>query len=468
MQFDSLTFVVFFALVLALYALLRGNAPKKNLLLVSSYLFYMAWSPVFVLLLMATTAVDWAIARRMDIEQRETVRRRWLMASLVSNLGVLGYFKYGGFLQENTRLLFEAAGIGWQPAQWDIVLPVGISFYTFQSLSYTIDVWRRRIPATRSLRDFALFVTFFPQLVAGPIVRASQFLPQLERERFIRRDRLARGLTLLVFGLFAKVVLADFLMAPVADRGFDTADAGTAATWLAVLAFSGQIFFDFSAYSSCAIGAAMCLGYSLPANFRAPYAAAGFSDFWRRWHISLSSWLRDYLYVALGGNRGTAARTRRNLMLTMLLGGLWHGAAWGFVIWGAMHGALLIAERMLRETGRVTSAFWRTTGGRLLTFALVTLAWIPFRAPSQEQLLPVLDRLAGNGGTESLATGDAIAVTGTLLLLLLWHRITCDRPSMHRFLALHAWLRAALVAAALLATLLLAKSDNNAFIYFQF
>lgn len=467
MQFDSLTFLVFFAGIVALYALLRGNDRKKNLLLGASYLFYMAWSPPFVLLLMATTVVDWYVARRISASDRAVVRNRWLIASLVSNLGVLGYFKYGGFLVDNTQTLLATAGVAWQPPGWEIILPVGISFYTFQSMSYTIDVWRGRMRADWSLRDFALFVTFFPQLVAGPIVRAAQFLPQLQRERFVRREWLARGLTLLVFGLFAKVVFADGLLAPIADRGFDNASAGTLDAWLGLFAFSGQIFFDFSAYSTCAIGAAMCLGYTLPGNFHAPYAAAGFSDFWRRWHVSLSRWLRDYLYISLGGNRQGTLKTYRNLFITMLLGGLWHGAAWGFVIWGALHGLYLVIERLSLQLFGQAQRFWASLAGRLLTFFLVVFAWIFFRAPTYAEFSAMLARLAGDLPSQA-GSSDVLTVAAVSAGLFIWHYRTREQGAMHLFLGLSSGLRGALIAGALLLVLILGKGENRAFIYFQF
>lgn len=466
MQFDSLTFAAFFAIVLALYALLRGNAPKKNLLLAGSYLFYMAWSPPFVLLLMATTWLDWYVARRIAASSVQSTRNFWLVTSLASNLGVLGYFKYGGFLLDNTQTLLAGAGIAWQPPGWNIVLPVGISFYTFQSMSYTIDVWRGRMRADWSLRDFALFVTFFPQLVAGPIVRASQFLPQLQRERFIRADWLARGLTLLVFGVCAKVVFADGLLAPIADRGFTPA-AGTLDTWLGLFAFSGQIFFDFSAYSTCAIGAAMCLGYTLPANFRSPYAAGGFSDFWRRWHISLSRWLRDYLYISLGGNRSGNWKTWRNLFLTMLLGGLWHGAAWGFVIWGALHGLYLVIERLTLKVSVHAARFWQSLAGQLATFLLVTFAWLFFRAPTWDGFAGALLRMAGDLPSQATAN-DINTVLIVIGGLLAWHVATREHGAMHRFLRLSTGLRAVAIAVSIFLVILFSKGESRAFIYFQF
>ena len=273
----------------------------------------------------------------------------WLVVSLSVNLGLLGFFKYGTFLLDNFITFSELLGIPFTPAKPDIILPVGISFYTFQTLSYTLDIYFRKSRPWSSFLDYALFVTFFPQLVAGPIVRSSEFLPQCLTPRRATLERFSWGLILLVSGLFQKIVVADGLLAPIVEKVYDTGMVpDTLSAWCGTLAFSGQIFCDFAGYSSCAIGVAMCLGFKIPDNFRSPYAAIGFSDFWGRWHISLSSWLRDYLYIPLGGNRKGAAGTYINLMLTMLIGGLWHGASWTFVFWGGLHGLYLAVERMFR------------------------------------------------------------------------------------------------------------------------
>lgn len=304
MVFNSLTFLLFFAVVTALhYVPLPWRTRKANLLL-ASYLFYAAWNPPFVLLLWFSTMVDWYLAGRIH-QSTDDHRRRWLLSlSILTNLGLLGYFKYGYFVLNNLVGVLSAAGIEYRPADLDIILPIGISFYTFQTLSYTIDVYRRRLTPGKSFLDYALYVTFFPQLVAGPIVRAGEFLPQCLTPRRATGSQFGWGLILLVVGLFQKVVLADTLLSPVVDKVYGAGSGiGTIEAWIGTLAFSGQIFFDFAGYSTCAIGVAMCLGFSLPDNFRYPYGAIGFSEFWQRWHISLSSWLRDYLYVPLGGSR---------------------------------------------------------------------------------------------------------------------------------------------------------------------
>ncbi len=337
MPFNSLTFLVFFVIVLVGYHLPQSWRVKKTCLLIASYIFYAAWNPPFVILLWISTAVDWVAAQRIAATENRGKRRAWIAVSMVANLGLLGFFKYGGFVLDNFVTLSHAMGIPFTPMEFSIVLPVGISFYTFQTMSYSLDVYHRRAEPSPSFINFALYVTFFPQLVAGPIVRATDLIPQFEEERHATGPEFSWGLGLMSWGLFQKVVLADTLLAGAADSVFGTKAAPPlwmmagsihwADAWLGSLAFGGQIFCDFAGYSTIAIGTALCLGFHVPENFRFPYAAIGFSDFWRRWHISLSTWLRDYLYIPLGGNRKGRVREYVNIMITMLLGGLWHGAS---------------------------------------------------------------------------------------------------------------------------------------------
>jgi alginate O-acetyltransferase complex protein AlgI len=470
--FNSLTFVAFFAIVLGLHAAPLPWRVRKLNLLIASYLFYAAWNPPFVVLLWLSTLIDWYAAKGIAATARTTRRRLLLLVSVAANLGVLGYFKYGGFLLDGFRDGLQALGVAWTPPAIDVFLPIGISFYTFQSMSYTIDVYRRRAEAWPSVLDFALFVTFFPQLVAGPIVRSTQFLPQCELPRRADASQLGWGASLLTLGLFQKVVLADGVMAPVADLVYAAAgEAGFFDAWIGTVAFAGQIFFDFAGYSTCAIGAALCLGFALPDNFRAPYAAIGFSDFWRRWHISLSTWLRDYLYIPLGGNRHGERRTYCSLMTTMLLGGLWHGASWRFVAWGGLHGLYLAAERLLRA--RFGSPRWvGTPVGRLalalLTYALVNVTWVFFRATSFSDAFALLRAMAA-GGPNTLwldldRSGPVLAVTACLLAVQ-WRLRDSSLEELAR--CLPWWLRSVALAAMLL-SIVLFPGDNRAFIYFQF
>jgi alginate O-acetyltransferase complex protein AlgI len=473
MQFNSLTFLLFFAIVMVVHYLpIRWRAKKINLLL-ASYLFYAAWNPPFVLLLWISTAVDWRVAAAISRTAEPTRRRTWLTVSLGVNLGLLAVFKYGDFLLDNFRVVLSWMAIEWSPPALDIVLPIGISFYTFQTLSYTLDVYFGRMRPANSLLDYAMYVTFFPQLVAGPIVRAREFLPQCVTERRVAWSEFGLGLALLTIGLFEKTVLADDILAPLVEAIYDqSVTPDSASAWIGTLAFSGQIFFDFAGYSCCAIGVAMCLGFVIPDNFRSPYAAVGFSDFWRRWHISLSSWLRDYLYIPLGGNRKGSRRTQANLLLTMLLGGLWHGASWLFVIWGGLHGLYLIAERLLRRIswlrGLLGRRAMRLPGG-LLTFALVCVAWVFFRANDLASGLAIVAAMFGvNTGQDLIPathlTGLALLTIG---LMLMAHWLMRDRSLKDQLQVLPVWLKAPLLA-LMLAAVVLTPGENRAFIYFQF
>ena len=473
MLFNSLTFLVFFAVVLALHALPLPWRARKFNLLVASYIFYGAWNPPFVVLLWISTVLDWYIARWIYQEERPARRRGLLLLSLAGNLGILGYFKYGEFLLENWQAAMQLVGVAYAPPEWSIVLPVGISFYTFQTMAYSLDVYLRRERPASSFLDFALFVTFFPQLVAGPIVRPADLIPQFAEPRWATFRQLAWGLGLVSLGLFQKVVVADTLLAPWADQVFGARGALHALdAWIGVLAFSGQIFSDFAGYSTTAIGVALCLGFSITDNFRYPYAAIGFSDFWRRWHISLSTWLRDYLYVPLGGNRLGRRRTYINLMATMLLGGLWHGASWTFVVWGGLHGTYLAVERYLTgrfRDSRISTATGSRVGLALLTYVLVLVTWVFFRArdfPSAWRLLGSMFGLAGEGEKVLYAIGiiEVAAVTAVMLAIHWRMRDTTLEAVVART---PAWVIAALWSLMVFAVLT-TQGSGNAFIYFQF
>jgi D-alanyl-lipoteichoic acid acyltransferase DltB (MBOAT superfamily) len=480
---------VFFVIVLALhYSPFPWKVKKVNLLL-ASYLFYAVWNPPFIILLWLSTVVDYLMAALMGREQRPLQRKAYLIVSLILNLGMLAYFKYGAFLLDNFVMLMSGIGVDFHPAAPDIILPVGISFYTFCTLSYTIDVYRRDIPPEKSFLDFALFVTFFPHLVAGPILRPWQLIPQFKKPHYATKDQFAWGIGLMILGLFMKVVVADNLLAPTADLIFGLPmplyplDA-----WTGVLAFSGQIFCDFAGYSTCAIGVAYCLGFTLVENFNYPYAAAGFSDFWRRWHISLSTWLRDYLYLPLGGNRMGAARTYVNLMITMLLGGLWHGASWTFVVWGGLHGTYLIVERLLTRRTKmqtelepvpvVAQSTWlpgltlksaRLVGGMLLTFFLINITWVFFRANdfgSAGRLLASMFGLIPNGAT-MLGTHDIVKVLVTMGVLVLIHWTMRD-TKMEDWLSRTPKWAVVILWTVMFVSLILSQQTGDSFIYFQF
>jgi alginate O-acetyltransferase complex protein AlgI len=475
MVFNSLTFLVFFAVVWTLHQLPLPWTAKKINLLLASYAFYAAWNPPFVLLLFLSACVDFKLARQMGRLQSKTARRSLLILSLVLNLGLLGFFKYGNFFRENFAALVARFGVHYQPSPFDIILPLGISFYTFETISYLIDVYRRRIEPWESFLDYALFLTFFPHLVAGPIVRAHDFLPQCLQPRRASAAQVEWGIFMLTAGLFEKVILADAILAPVADRTYGAVFQATFVdAWVGTLAFAGQIFFDFAGYSACGIGAALCLGFVLNDNFRFPYAAIGFSDFWQRWHISLSTWLRDYLYIPLGGNRAGAFRTQSNLMVTMLLGGLWHGASWRFVGWGALHGLYLAGERVVRRwlgrdnPGNLPASGLTQIALMLLTFALVCATWVFFRAASFKEafhLLAMMLRLSMEPFLLSHRDVGAVLLVTTLLLAGHW---TLRNSSMEEAIGRLPWWGRAAFVGILAFCLVLAPGDDRAFIYFQF
>ncbi|HTL37655.1 MAG TPA: MBOAT family protein [Kofleriaceae bacterium] len=465
-------FFAFFAVTAAFH---HTNAPwraKKLVLFIASCCFYGAWNPPFLLLLWSTTVLDYFMALAMERTTSKRRRKLFVLLSLVGNLGMLAFFKYAAFAMDNVTHVAHALGLDWKPPHWDIVLPVGISFYTFHTLSYTLDVYRGELKARRSLLDFALFVAFFPVLVAGPIMRAAHFLPQLDEEKRGDAAKWGNGLTLLVIGLFQKSVLADGILAPLADTGF--APDGThsfADAWLGTFAFSGQIFFDFAGYSLCAIGVARCFGFEITDNFRGPYGAYGFSDFWRRWHISLSSWLRDYLYIPLGGNRKGRVRTDINLMLTMLIGGLWHGASWAFVVWGGMHGIYLVIERQIRGARPVEpSGALRVAVGVVATYLLVCLTWVFFRAPDFATAGQMIGAMFGfgtavHGQISSLVR--AALVAGVVTAMVVIHGVARN-VHLEEILARLSPSTRGVMLGTMLFLIAIAAGGQRAFIYFQF
>ncbi|MEM7311297.1 MAG: MBOAT family protein [Planctomycetota bacterium] len=476
MLFPSLHFLWFFVAVYALYWALQPRRRAQNgLLLLASWFFYGYWDWRFLGLLIGSTIVDFLCGLAFDRPGLSARGRRLVLAvSVAVNLGALSTFKYLGFFVDSAREL--VAALGFDPGAWhlSIVLPVGISFYTFQTLSYSIDRYRGALEVEGDFVDFALFVSFFPQLVAGPIVRASWFLPQGKGRRAFRWDDQADGVQLVLWGLFKKAVIADNL-APFVDGVFGAeAVPGMAVRLLAVYAFCAQIYCDFSGYTDIARGLARMLGFDFPLNFRQPYLSSDPSTFWRRWHISLSTWLRDYLYVTLGGNRRGLRRTYVNLMATMVLGGLWHGAAWNFVLWGAYQGTLLAVHRFWRERvapPNETPALWMRLVRWLVFFQLVNLGWLLFRAQSLEQIAAFLTPgggwLTGLELSEHTARGLLIGGLGCVALLL-WDAVLeregRDLPTR----GLSAAPRALLFGALYLAVSLLGRFAGEEFIYFQF
>jgi len=470
--FNSFEFPVFLGLVLVVYFLL-GTRGQNRWLLLASYVFYGWWDWRFLSLLAISTVVDFFCARGIAASDDRRHRRRLLQVSLATNLGILGFFKYFDFFSESAAELLTGLGVHASPLMLEVVLPVGISFYTFQTLGYTIDVWRGDSRPARHLLDFALYVAFFPQLVAGPIERARQLLPQIENPRHVGREDVAAAAQLLAIGFFKKLCIADSV-APYVDRAFNDPGALSASQiLLATYLFAFQIYGDFSGYTDIARGAARLLGIKLSVNFRQPYLSASITEFWRRWHISLSTWLRDYLYIPMGGNRRDPARTYRNLIATMLIGGLWHGAAWHFVVWGGLHGVALAVERIV--TGRTVSSHDAGEAPRglrrvlsiVLTFHGVCLLWVLFRADS---LSAAAAFLSGLGGTWALpplewAVVALFALVSMLALDLHSWRTDAELPVHAQW---PAWVQGAVLAGLLTAISFIGTQNARPFIYFQF
>jgi len=494
MVFNSLTFVAFFIIMLILHNLPFSWKVKKINLLLASYVFYAAWNPPFILLLWLATVVDYFVGKALYNQENTNKRKLLLVISLIGNLGMLIFFKYGTFLLENFTTLVNAMGIDYHPARPNIILPAGISFYTFTTLCYTIDMYKRKSEPVKSLLDFSLFVTFFPHLVAGPIVRPPQLVPQFESPRKASQLQLMQGLLLISLGLFMKVVLADSMLAQSANDVFNSkAILKTLDAWAGVLAFSGQIFFDFAGYSTCAVGVALCLGFVLPQNFLYPYAAIGFSDFWRRWHITLSAWLRDYLYIPLGGNRNGKFRTYINLMITMLLGGLWHGANWTFVVWGALHGAYLWGEKIIQDFRIKTKATalsampsgelgvlaaipkdfkdktFRNFIYAMITFFFINVTWVFFRAPDFTSAWHLLRSMFYSvPKAEALLTSLSIIKVSIIIVLLVACHWMMRNTKVLTVAEKMPWWLLGLIWAVLLLLLIWSQESSSSFIYFQF
>jgi alginate O-acetyltransferase complex protein AlgI len=466
MLFTTFSFVGFLLAVLVLFYVLPQRC-RRYLLLAASLLFYAAWKVSFVPLILGLITVDYFAA--LWISRREgTARRLALLVSLAANIGMLGWFKYANFARETwLHLLHPGAAV--QPL--NIILPLGISFHTFQSISYVIDVYRGEQAVVTSYVDYALFVAFFPQLVAGPIVRAREFFHDLWNWKAPSGAEWQRGVAMVLTGFAKKLVFAD-QFALVADRYFSNPAAlpGMAPAWTGTLAFALQIFFDFSGYTDIAIGVALLFGFHFPENFRRPYLSASITEFWRRWHMTLSRWLRDYIYISLGGNRKGASRTYLNLLLTMLLGGLWHGASWNFVIWGGYHGVLLAAERAV--WGRAVSNKEDRRGLfriplTVFTFLLVCIGWVFFRAKTLSSALFVLGQMAAAGvhGVSLLSPWQWRLAILSLLIALAeeYHGM------LTRLAASPAWARTLAVVVVLLVIELFSATEQTIpFVYFQF
>jgi len=461
--FNSYEFLlVFLPLVVAVYYALP-RAARAPWLTLASYVFYGWWRVDCVVLMLLLTAINYAGGLLIARARGRAARGIWLAASVAGSLGVLGFFKYADFALGTWNAAADWLRFGRPVGLLGVVLPVGISFYTFQSMSYPIDIYRGVCRPTRRFIDFACYVSLFPQLIAGPIVRYNEIADQLD-ERSHTTEKFARGLLLFTLGLAKKAILAD-AMAPVAEAAFDHGPPGVALAWVGLLAYAFQIYFDFSGYSDMAIGLGLLLGFEFPQNFSVPYQATGLRDFWRRWHMSLSRFLRDYLYFSLGGSRRGVARTYVNVMATMLLGGLWHGASWTFVLWGGYHGVLLCIERVLGER----NPFSRLPVGlkRGGTFVLVLLGWVLFRSATLGTAGGVFGGLVGAHGAGTLpgaAREASFLVAFPACALVAWWCPSAWswRPRISARTA--AWA----VPLFLVALYVVLTSDYSPFLYFQF
>ena len=458
MLFHTWVFLIFFAFFYAVYLLIKNTQFREPWLLISSYVFYGWWNPLYLLLIVWSTLIDYASVTFMDRSGR---RKLWLSLSIINNLFLLSLFKYGPFITENLNLLLLRLGIPLTIPAPGVLLPVGISFYTFQSMSYTIDFYRGKIKREKSFIRFATFVSLFPQLVAGPIERAKNLLPQLRNKPSISSRDIGDGLSLFVVGLFKKIALADYLALYV-DRIYDVPGLHDGpALLLATFAFSWQIYFDFSGYTDMARGIGRMMGFRLMLNFNNPYLADGLGDFWKRWHISLSTWFKDYVYIPLGGNRKGKLNTYRNMILAMLISGLWHGAAWMFVIWGALHALGRIATRELER-----SDFYRQKIPRIVkqvaTFTFVTFAWIFFRAASLDDAFIIISRIFS-----TVWRDPQFPLLMLLLILSIWIYQYLYESRLRTYLQSSA-VKIAMVVGMILYLIFFASSGNQPFIYFQF
>lgn len=474
MLFNSPEYLLFFALIFAAsWALRRRTSLRIWILLLGSYYFYASNNSWLIVLILISTQIDFMVAKAIEDSDDATRRRRLLLISIVGNLGLLGFFKYANFLVNTGVEGFRFFGGEVSHTPWDILLPVGISFYTFQSMSYTLDVYFSQIKAERTWSRFAFYVTFFPQLVAGPIMRAREFMPQIGQDPKLDGETLDYSLALIARGLLKKMILADYFLAPFADLAFDHPETvSSLGAWVGLYAFTFQIYFDFSGYTDIAIGCSRLLGFKLPDNFNLPYGAVSFSDFWQRWHISLSGWLRDYLYIPLGGSRvATVRRVYRNLLITMLLGGLWHGAAWHFVIWGALHGLYLVIERHFgsaRKAGDFANqGALRLFARRFLVFQGVVLTWLVFRAQDTTLLWELIQALAGFARGPLVVTGAMIMCVVVILGSYLSHLINLRTSLTQHFLRLPMAVRG-LSYALLTLGVVTFNQGSKAFIYFKF
>jgi len=472
MLFNSLAFLIFFPLVAIIYYLIpRHNLRLRNLLLlVASYYFYMCSIPAYALILLSSTLITYFSAILMGRKSETGRRKRILTYNIILNISILFFFKYFNFLSDNILSLTQQLGLQLSRPGFNILLPVGISFYIFQALGYTIDVYRGKTLAERDFITYALFVSFFPQLVAGPIERSYQLLPQFKQEHRLQYDNIAAGARLMIWGYFLKLVLAD-RCALFVDSIFDNVQQHNGGSYLlATLMFTFQIYGDFAGYSLIATGVARMLGFRLMENFHRPYFATSLTDFWRRWHISLSSWFKEYLYIPLGGSRVSGARRSFNLIVTFLVSGLWHGANWTFVCWGAIHGFFVALEKIFQRRKKQLSGIRRVIPC-LCTFAVVSLLWVFFRARHLHDAVSIFHGMVTNPGMpflQDVGIGNVAAAICAIVAVLVKDYADEKAWPVHIATSNHAWIRYSYFAFMICIITLFGVLGSDQFIYFQF
>lgn len=466
MLFHSFSFFVLFVVTFGVYWSLKRHRLRMLWLLAASCVFYAMWHPWVILLILFSAAFDFVLARCIEDAQSLRTRRLLLIVSVSTSLGLLAFFKYTNFFLDSTFSVLNFLGFSYSHPVLRVVLPLGISFYTFETISYVVDVYKRRILAERDFLHYALFIMFFPHLISGPIVRPRQFLAQVRRPKRFEWNRLEAGARLFLLGLVKKAVIAD-QMAQIADPVFAAPSAyASEVIWVAVLCYTAQIYCDFSGYSDMAIGTAHAFGFKLPVNFNAPYAAASVSEFWHRWHISLSTWLRDYLYIPLGGSRHGTLRTYRNLVITMLLMGLWHGAGWTFILLGLYHGILLMLQRVVPLPRWLEHDLFRPLK-IALTFLCVALGFVFFRAQSVADVWIVFQRMFMASEGQVLGSGSVLIAAAAWAAILAGHLATAfaDLTALNR---LPAPVLATGMAVVFLLVQVLMPRTGATFVYFQF
>lgn len=469
MLFNSIEYLIFLPIVFIVYWLLKSNYKYQNiLLLISSYVFYGWWDYRFLSLIIFSSFIDYFVGKKIEKANGKENKKRWLLVSLCSNLGLLAIFKYYNFFADSFASTMSTLGWEVNDLTLNIILPVGISFYTFQTLSYSIDIYREKIKSCKDIIAFFTFVSLFPQLVAGPIERASNLIPQIEKRRSLNSTLVKTGIFQIFIGLFRKVAIADNLGVYV-DAAYANHEIHNGSTLLiATIFYAFQIYFDFSGYSDIAIGSAKLFGFKFNRNFNLPYFSKTLTEFWRKWHMSLSYWLRDYLYISLGGNRKGEILTYRNLLLTMLLGGLWHGSSWNFIIWGGIHGLFLSFEKFTFSKLKINTfnAF-----GFLYTFIVVLIAWVFFRAVDLNTAINILGKWISLefgpifiGDINAFVNGLLLAVTGILIDL----KIFSSKTPLEDYGKKFSTIRLSVVVSVIILIICLFYSTAENFIYFQF